>query len=253
MKKKLLMSLLMLSLLLNATGKAFAADAITAKPTASTVIINGKIVEFEAYNISGNNFFKLRDLAYSLSGTKKQFEVTWDGANNAINLTSGKPYTAVGGEMKGKGAENKSAIPTSSKVILNGKEIQITAYKIEGSNFFKLRDIMETFDVFISYDEATKNISIDTNMGYEQEKAPWQFTPQKDAEPMESVYLKALLGDKWKAEDLKWTEEMISALIEDMTMRGYVQIICKAVAAKEVIDIFMNRLSAKGTYGVMKR
>jgi hypothetical protein len=51
--------------------------------------VNGQSVAFNAYNIDGNNYFKLRDLAYALNGTEKQFEVGWDGAANAISLTSG--------------------------------------------------------------------------------------------------------------------------------------------------------------------
>jgi len=43
---------------------------IIAKPTASTVYLNSEETAFEAYNINGNNFFKLRDLAYALNGTE---------------------------------------------------------------------------------------------------------------------------------------------------------------------------------------
>jgi hypothetical protein len=56
----------------------------TAKPTTANVLVNGIAVKFEAYNIGGNNYFKLRDLAMALSGTGKQFDVSWDAAENAI-------------------------------------------------------------------------------------------------------------------------------------------------------------------------
>ena len=69
--------------------------AATTNPSASTVLVDDKNVAFDAYNIADNNYFKLRDLAYTLSGSAKQFEVGWDGANNAISLTSGQPYTVV--------------------------------------------------------------------------------------------------------------------------------------------------------------
>lgn len=48
---------------------------VATKPTASKVSVNGKDVSFEAYNIEGNNYFKLRDLAKALTGSNKQFEV----------------------------------------------------------------------------------------------------------------------------------------------------------------------------------
>ncbi|MDR1664728.1 MAG: leucine-rich repeat protein, partial [Clostridiales bacterium] len=40
------------------------ASGITVSPTASEVFINGGSRSFEAYNIEGSNYFKLRDLAY---------------------------------------------------------------------------------------------------------------------------------------------------------------------------------------------
>jgi|GEM_PF-3591666 len=142
---------------------------LTANPTASTVLVNGKNVAFDAYNINGNNYFKLRDLAYILSGTEKQFDVGWDGANNAISLTSGQSYTVVGGEMQGKGAGAKTPAPTTSKIIKDGAEVSFTAYNIEGNNYFKLRDIGAAFNFGVTWDGAKNTIVIDTSIGYTPE------------------------------------------------------------------------------------
>jgi hypothetical protein len=162
---------LMLCLLLipALAGSVFAADTVTVQPTVSTVLVNGESVTFDAYNINGNNFFKLRDLAYTLSGTDKQFDVGWDGANNSISLASGRPYTAVGGEMQGKGADDKQANPMTSRIYLDDKEISFTVYNIEGNNYFKLRDIGETFDFGVDWDAESNTIAIDTGKGYELE------------------------------------------------------------------------------------
>ena len=138
----------------------------TAIPTASTVMVNGKQVSFDAYNIGGNNYFKLRDMAYVLSGSEKQFEVTWDGAKNAINLISGAPYTAVGGEMAAKGDGNKQATPTTSVIYLDGVQVTLTAYNIGGNNYFKLRDLGQAFDFEVDWDAAAATIVIDTTKTY---------------------------------------------------------------------------------------
>jgi hypothetical protein len=145
------------------------ATPLTARPTSSSVLVNGESVAFEAYNINDNNYFKLRDLAYALSGTAKQFEVSWDGANNAIALTSGKAYTPVGGEMTDKGSGNKQAAPTSSKITIDGAEVSLTAYNIEGNNYFKLRDIGSVIDFGITWDGANNAIVINTSEGYTPE------------------------------------------------------------------------------------
>jgi hypothetical protein len=144
----------------------FSKEQALASPTASTVLVNGKDVKFDAYLINDNNYFKLRDLAYVLSGTEKQFEVSWDGENNAIALTSGRSYTPNGGEMVGKGGGVKTPTVTSSKIFLDGEEISLTAYNIEDNNYFKLREIGAAFDFEIDWDAATSTIVIDTSKRY---------------------------------------------------------------------------------------
>ena len=138
----------------------------TVNPTASTVYLNGGAKAFEAYNIGGYNYFKLRDLAFVLNGTQKQFEVGYDNDTKAIALTSGESYTAVGGEMAACDGQSKTATPTPSKIYLDGKELNLTVYNIGGNNFFKLRDLMEAVDVYVGYDDNTKAITLDTSKGY---------------------------------------------------------------------------------------
>ncbi|MCL2153416.1 MAG: copper amine oxidase N-terminal domain-containing protein [Oscillospiraceae bacterium] len=144
---------------------AASAAALTATPTASTVLVDGANIAFDAYYIEGNNYFKLRDIANSLSGSEKQFEVSWDAANKAIFLASGKAYTPVGGEMASKGSDDKTPWPTSSKIYLDGKEVAFTAYYIEGNNYFKLRDIGEAVGFKVDYYDSEKTVAIDTGRG----------------------------------------------------------------------------------------
>ncbi|MDR1064980.1 MAG: hypothetical protein LBL25_01250 [Oscillospiraceae bacterium] len=147
-------------------GAIAAPATVTAKPNASTVLVNGKSVAFDAYTINETNYFKLRDLAYTLNGTAKQFDLGWDGANNAINLLSGKPYTPDGSEMSGKGVGDKAAAPTSSKIFLDGTEVRLAAYTIGESNYFKLKDVGQAFDFSLTWDGANNTIIIDTSRGY---------------------------------------------------------------------------------------
>ena len=142
------------------------APALTATPTASKVLVDGQNVAFDAYNISGNNYFKLRDLAYVLDGSVKQFSVSWDGANNAIALKSGEGYTVVGGEMATKGTAAVTPKATTSRITKNGSLIALKAYNIGGNNYFKLRDIGEAFDFDVSWNNDVKTIMIDTASTY---------------------------------------------------------------------------------------
>ena len=142
------------------------APTLIAKPTAATVVVDNKKVSFDAYNIADSNYFKLRDLAYTLSGTTKKFAVGWDSAKNAISLTSNQTYIVVGGEMQGKGASDKAPVPTSAKIFLDNQEIQLTAYTIDGNNYFKLRDIGKAFNFAVDWDAVNNTIIIDTNREY---------------------------------------------------------------------------------------
>lgn len=141
-----------------------------AVPTASKVVVNGKEVAFEAYNIDGNNYFKLRDLAKAVNGTKKQFEVGFDAASNAISLKAEAAYTAVGGELEASGAAGEQqAVPSSSALLLNGEKLELGAYNINGNNYFKLRDIAKSFNIGVTWDGKLNTVGIDTAIDYAAE------------------------------------------------------------------------------------
>lgn len=141
----------------------------TANPTSSKVIVNGSNVSFESYNINGNNYFKLRDVAAVLGTSDKRFEVTWDGTKKAINLISGKAYTAVGGELAlGDGAAKK-AVASTSTIYKDGAVVNLAAYTINGNNYFKLRDLGQAFDFGVAWDAQNNAVVIDTSVGYTAE------------------------------------------------------------------------------------
>ena len=55
--------------------------------SSSALLKDGVNVTLNAYNINGNNYFKLRDLGKLIG-----FNVGWDGANNCIIIDSGMSY-----------------------------------------------------------------------------------------------------------------------------------------------------------------
>lgn len=156
---------------------AYASD-LTVNQTKSNVLVNGTITEFEAYLIEGNNYFKLRDIAKVVSGTDKQFEVTWDNKNKRINLVSSKSYTDVGGELAKGDDIQKIAIPNESSIYKDGALIEnLKAYTINGNNFFELRDLTQEFNIAVDYDAKTKAVSIDTKLDYLVPSVPVVVVP----------------------------------------------------------------------------
>ena len=69
---------------------------------------------------------------------------------------------------KGDGLE-KTALLNISKIYKDGAEVSLTAYTIEGNNYFKLRDIAKAFDIGVTWDGATNTVGIDTSVGYVEE------------------------------------------------------------------------------------
>lgn len=137
----------------------------TAAPSPMNLLVNGQSVSVEAYAINGNNYIKVRDMAYFLNGTRKNFGVTWNGAKGAVELKSNTPYATVAGDMsKGDGAA-KPAGRSTSAIYVDGLQRKLTAYAIGGNNFFKLRDVMKVFDVYVGYENGT--VTVDTSKGYE--------------------------------------------------------------------------------------
>lgn len=139
---------------------------VDAAPSKSAVLVNGKEVAFDAYNIKGNNYYKLRDLAFILRGSNVRFEVTWSQDMGAILMTSGKNYTPTGGEMEPGSSTSQTGVLNSSKLYLDERAVDLTAYTIHGSNYFKLRDIGELFNFSVEWDGANEKVIMDTSRPY---------------------------------------------------------------------------------------
>jgi len=142
-------------------------QSITATPTASNVLVDGAKIDFQAYTINGNNYFKLRDVAYVLNGTEKSFSVGWDGQRNAISLETGKAYQSDGSEMKvSPNPSIEQGVLSTSTIYLDGSKVDLTAYTINGNNYFKLRDLADALDFGVTWDGSLNTIRIDSNQGY---------------------------------------------------------------------------------------
>lgn len=163
--KKMICKILSAVMILS-TMVATSVSADEAIPTASTVLVNGEDIKFDSYNIDGNNYFKLRDLAYVLNATEKQFSVGYDEVMNTVSLTSSQPYTIVGGELENVDGDVVEATATNSSILKNGEEVNLQVYLINDSNYFKLRDIGKLFDFGVDWNGEKKIISIDTSKNY---------------------------------------------------------------------------------------
>jgi len=153
-----------------------------ALPVLATVLIDGNSITFQAHNIGGNNFFRLRDLAYALSGTASQFNVGWDAAQDSITLTANRHYIVVGGEMAQgtMGNSHVNATPTASRIMLDGSHITPRGYLIGSNNYFMLRDLGELLGFGVDWNEAARLILISSGQASNNQTANNQNTPEAD-------------------------------------------------------------------------
>ena len=151
---------LILMLLASLCVPAFAATTVL---STQNLKVNGKDINCEKYNIDGNNYFKLRDLAELLDGTNSQFDVDYDEASKTMVVTTGAPYTHKNGTELKTGVDNSaSAVVSPQTLKIDGETVKdLAVYNIGGNNYFKLRDLGKAVHFYVHYDEATRTMLVD--------------------------------------------------------------------------------------------
>lgn len=140
----------------------------TAAPTNDKLTCDGKDQNPTVFKINGSNYFKIRDLAAILNGTEKQFSVGYDGGAKAVTATSGQPYEANGGELAGAASGGAREVQASNDAIyINGVKASVSVYKIDGSNYFKLRDLGKALNFYVGY-SGEKGMYIETDKPYSE-------------------------------------------------------------------------------------
>ncbi|MFI3312412.1 MAG: hypothetical protein R3Y62_00855 [Eubacteriales bacterium] len=146
-----------------------AEPAPIAYATSSTIYVNGVETQFSSYSIDNSNYFKLRDVAAAIAGTETQFSVDWMQESQAISLTSGGIYAPNGTELTPGDGLTKSYATTDATLFVDGTQTQLTAYSIDNSNYFKLRDLGQLFNFNVTWDGETNAILVDTTSSYSED------------------------------------------------------------------------------------
>ncbi|MGM9937728.1 MAG: hypothetical protein ACI38A_10310 [Candidatus Ornithomonoglobus sp.] len=135
-------------------------NSISANVSVATVIVDGTRYTLNGYNVNDSNYFKIRDIAMLLRNTTAKFNVEWDTATDGIKIVPGADYVPIGGELSSDVAESLNVLENSTPVFINDKQTAITSYNINGSAYFKIRDIADAAGFEIVWDDATQTITI---------------------------------------------------------------------------------------------
>ncbi len=144
----------------NSKSYQFTVSGVTASPTNDTLYVDGVQKSPEVYKIDGTNYFKLRDVAALMNGTAKQFSVDYDNNTKQAVLTSGQPYAPLGTELSRP--DSMTSVPASQSnnvILVNGEAADMDAYKINGNNYIKLRDLGQALGFYVGYDSGKMIIS----------------------------------------------------------------------------------------------
>lgn len=141
-----------------------AGTAGAARPNDVVLLVDGQTATLGAYEINGNNYLKLRDVALLLEDVDSpcHFGVGYDAATSTVTIQSGLTYTRIGGEYLGSGLRVRACTPTASATRYNGQPVELDAYEIAGSNYFKLRDLGALIGFGVDWDEQTQTVILTT-------------------------------------------------------------------------------------------
>lgn len=126
----------------------------------NSIDIDGKYSQVASYNIGGNNYFRLRDLATILAGTDAEFDVGYDDVERLITIKSETPLSGTPSLIQLD--SNDIAVPNDMTVMVDGLYVAPTAYNINGFTYFKLRDLGQILGFGVSWDEASQSMVITT-------------------------------------------------------------------------------------------
>lgn len=124
-------------------------------------------VNVPAYVIEGENYFKIRDLAYALKDSKAKFKVDYDKKIGAVVVEPGKDYEPMDGDMEPIKNPKSVGVRSSDKLVINGDKAEIKAYKIEGFNYFRLRDLGDIIGFGVDYDFENNKVVISSEISKE--------------------------------------------------------------------------------------
>lgn len=128
-----------------------------AAPSTVKASVFGSGETFRVYNIKGYNYFKIRDLAAAFKGTRYAFDVGWD--NLGVNILMGEQSKdAISTESLG--TDFVHAVHSNGGILTKGDDVvSVECFMINGSNYYKIRDLAAFLGFTVTYDSKTGKIN----------------------------------------------------------------------------------------------
>lgn len=136
--------------------------AINASLSEQNIKLDGDKIYVEGYNIEGNNYFRLRDVAAILNNSSVQFNVIFNKETSTVEIERKSPYSKLENDLKSRKKEKLEISKSFQKVTVDSEKIVFNGYLINGNNYFKLRDLGKTIGFYVDYDDESNSVIIKT-------------------------------------------------------------------------------------------
>ncbi len=161
--RKKMRGLWMAALLFTGLGCTAAADGQKAQFNNMPVLAQDQAIAVEAYNINDYNYFKLRDVAQSLQGSEKSFDLQYNEESRSIYVSTGQSYSSLGTELNPPQNTDtvKQAAPSKAALYIDGAPASLSAYNLDGYTYYKLQDLGQALNFDVQYDEVGRRVLIE--------------------------------------------------------------------------------------------
>lgn len=132
----------------------------TATPVAAQVSVNGTSTSLPAYNIDGNNYVRVRDVAFLLKDTASGFDVQWNESLQRVELSSFTPYTPIGTENKPLAAGQRTVKSIAKPTAADGSLHMVAAYNIDNYTYYKLRSLGDLCGFVVDWNETSQTVEV---------------------------------------------------------------------------------------------
>ena len=137
-------------------------NEISATRSVANLLVDGEHKTVTGYTLNYSNYFKVRDIAMLMRNTSAKFNVSWDSKLEAIMIETQTDYVSIGGELSGEIEQDMNVVENSTPIYVDGRRTAITAYNINGSSYFKIRDIADATGFDIQWDGGSQTINLIT-------------------------------------------------------------------------------------------
>jgi len=174
MLKRFIALTLIALVVLGAGVTAFASEpAESIAPLAVTrsnnlFFVNDLRIPLRAYNISGEDFVDIFNLANALNNTDADFSPRWNVRNYSLRIDRGQVSPCIGSGLTTLTPAVNVAYTADVDVIFDSQRFNISAYRVRDSVYFNLRQLAALLDIGIFESEGENMINLILDMTFNE-------------------------------------------------------------------------------------